>query len=82
MARALKYRNSKYDIVLQEGDVIFIPEINWFVTVKGIVRFLLKLTFDKEHTNVGFYIDKAGGYGIRALAKTYFCNLCQWQEQA
>ncbi|MBL0145100.1 MAG: SLBB domain-containing protein [Chitinophagaceae bacterium] len=63
--RALKYKNSKYDIVLQESDIIFIPEINPFVTVQGTVQSPLKLTFDKEHTKVGYYVDKAGGYGIR-----------------
>ena len=43
--RALKYKNSKYDIILQEGDVIFIPEINPFVDVKGIVQSpLMELT--------------------------------------
>ncbi len=70
--RALKYNNSKYDIVLQEGDVIFIPEINPFVSVKGVVQSPLKLTFDKEHTNVGYYIDKAGGYGIRPWRKRIY----------
>ena len=63
--RALKYKNSKYDIVLQEGDVIFVPEINPFISVKGTVQAPLKLTFDKEHTNVAYYVDKAGGYGQR-----------------
>jgi polysaccharide biosynthesis/export protein len=63
--RALKDKNSKYDIVLQEGDVIFVPEINPFVSVKGTVQSPLKLTFDKEHTNLLYYIDKAGGYGRR-----------------
>lgn len=63
--RALKYKNSKYDIILQEGDVIFIPEINPFVSVKGTVQSPLKLTFDKEHTSVLYYIDKAGGFDKR-----------------
>lgn len=63
--KALKYKNSKFDIVLQEGDVVFVPEINPFVSVKGTVQSPLKLTFDKEHTNLSYYIDKAGGYGIR-----------------
>ncbi|MEP7237468.1 MAG: SLBB domain-containing protein [Ferruginibacter sp.] len=72
LARALKYNNSKYDIVLQEGDVIFIPEINPFVTVKGVVQSPLKLTFDKEHTKVPYYVDKAGGYGIRPWRKRIF----------
>ena len=70
--RALKYKNSKYDIILQEGDVIFIPEINPFVDVKGVVQSPLKLTFDKEHTRVGYYIDKAGGFGIRPWKKRIY----------
>ncbi len=63
--RALKYKNSKYDVVMQDGDIIFVPEINPFVSVKGTVQAPIKLTFDKEHTNVGYYIDKAGGFGQR-----------------
>lgn len=63
--KALKERNSKYDIILQDGDVVFIPEINPFVSVKGTVQSPLKLAFDKEHTSLVYYIDKAGGYGIR-----------------
>jgi polysaccharide biosynthesis/export protein len=63
--KALKNKNSKYDIILQDGDVIFIPEINPFVSVKGSVQSPLKLTYDKEHTSLLYYIDKAGGYGIR-----------------
>lgn len=70
--RALKYKNSKYDIILQEGDVIFIPETNPFVTIKGVVQSPLKLTFDKEHNSVGYYIDKAGGFGIRPWRKRIF----------
>lgn len=63
--RAMKYKNSKYDIVLQEGDVIFVPEINPFVSVKGTVQSPIKLTYDKEHSNVGYYIGAAGGFGQR-----------------
>ena len=70
--RALKYKNSKYDIILQEGDVIFIPEINPFVSVKGTVQSPLKLTFDKEHSNLTYYIDKAGGFGQRPWRKRIF----------
>jgi protein involved in polysaccharide export with SLBB domain len=70
--KALKYRNSKYDIVLREKDVIFIPEINPFVTVQGRVQAPLKITFDKEHTNLSYYIDKAGGFGIRPWRKRIY----------
>ena len=64
LAKALKYRNSKYDIILQENDIIFVPEINPFVSIEGQVQSPLKISFDKEHTHVPYYIDKAGGFGI------------------
>jgi len=70
--KALKYRNSKYDIILQEKDVVFVPEINPFVTVEGSVQAPLKITFDKEHTNLSYYIDKAGGFGVRPWRKRIF----------
>ncbi len=67
--RAMKAKNSKYDIILQDKDVIVIPEINPFVSVVGVVQSPLKMTFDKEHTRLPYYIDKAGGYGIRPWRK-------------
>ena len=70
--RALKYKNSKHDIILQERDIIFIPEINPFVTVTGTVQSPLKITYDKGHSNLPFYIDKAGGYGIRPWRRRTF----------
>ena len=42
------------------------------MNVKGIVQSPLKLTFDKEHSNVGYYIDKAGGFGIRPWRKRIY----------
>jgi len=62
---AMKYKNSKYDIVLQPNDIIYVPEINPFVSVQGKVQSPLKITFDKDHTKLSYYIDMAGGFGIR-----------------
>ena len=70
--RALKYKNSKYDLVLQDSDVVYIPEVNPLVHVKGEVQASLKLYFDKEHTNLQYYIDKAGGYGTRPWRKRIY----------
>jgi len=70
--KALKYQNSKFDIVLQEGDVIYIPEKNPFVTVQGIVQSPLKITFDKDHAKLSYYIDKAGGYGVHPWRKRIY----------
>ena len=79
--KALKYKNSKYDLVLQEGDVIYIPEINPIVTIKGDVQQQLKIYFDKEHTNLGYYIDKAGGYGVRPWRKRIFVTYSNGKSQ-
>jgi protein involved in polysaccharide export with SLBB domain len=70
--KALKYKGSKHDIVLQERDVVYIPEINPFVSVMGTVQSPLKIVFDKEHTNLSYYIDKAGGFGIRPWRKRIY----------
>jgi protein involved in polysaccharide export with SLBB domain len=65
LAKALRNKNSKYDIILQESDKVFIPEINPFVSINGDVQAPLKIAFDKEHTSVRYYVDKAGGFGVR-----------------
>ena len=70
--KALKYKNSKFDIILQENDIIFVPEINPFVSIEGSVQSPLRMSFDKEHTNVPFYIDKAGGFGIKPWKKRLY----------
>jgi protein involved in polysaccharide export with SLBB domain len=72
LLNALKYKNSKYDIVLQEGDVVFVPEINPFVSVVGRVQSPLKIAFDKEHSSLMYYIDKAGGFGVRPWRKRIY----------
>jgi protein involved in polysaccharide export with SLBB domain len=70
--KALKYKDSKNDIILQENDVVFVPEINPFITIKGVVQSPLKITFESEHTALSYYIDKAGGYGIRPWRKRVY----------
>jgi protein involved in polysaccharide export with SLBB domain len=70
--KALKNKKSKYDIILQENDIVFVPEINPFVTVQGRVQSPLKIPFDKEHSSVPYYIDKAGGFGIKPWRRRVF----------
>ena len=70
--KAMEFKNSKYDIILQENDILYVPETNPFVTVRGRVQAPLKITFDKEHTNLLYYIDKAGGFGIKPWRKRVF----------
>lgn len=70
--KALKFKNSKHDIVLQENDVIVVPEINPFISVEGTVQSPLKIAYDKEHSNLMYYIDKAGGFGVRPWRRRIF----------
>lgn len=72
LLNAMKYKDSKHDIILQDNDVIYIPETNPFVQVQGRVQSPIKITFDKEHSKVKYYIDKAGGFGIRPWRKRVF----------
>jgi protein involved in polysaccharide export with SLBB domain len=69
---AMKYKNSKYDIILQQNDVIYIPERNPFVSIKGVVQSPLKMTFDGDHRKLGYYVDMAGGFGIRPWRKRIY----------
>ena len=70
--KALQNKNSKYDVVLQENDIIYIPEVNPFVTVQGKVQSPLKIAYDKDHSSLPYYIDKAGGFGVRPWRKRVF----------
>ena len=70
--KALKYKNSKHDIVLQEQDMVFVPEINPFITIQGAVQSPLKITFDKDRTKMMYYIDKAGGFGVKPWRKRIY----------
>ena len=65
LKHALESPGSKFDIVLKEGDIVHIPEVNPVVTVKGAVQSQLKMYADEDHTNLMYYIDRAGGFGVR-----------------
>jgi protein involved in polysaccharide export with SLBB domain len=69
---AMKMKNSKHDLILQKDDIIYVPEINPFVTVKGKVQSPLKITFDKDNGNLRNYIDKAGGFSTRPWRKRIY----------
>ena len=72
LSKAMKNKNSEHDIILQENDIVYIPEVNPFVTVQGRVQSPLKIAFDKDHSSLSYYIDKAGGFGIRPWRKRIF----------
>lgn len=65
LQKAINSPDSKFDLVLQDGDVVYIPESNPVVAIKGAVQNQLKIYFDKDHTNLGYYINQAGGFSER-----------------
>jgi protein involved in polysaccharide export with SLBB domain len=70
--KAMKFPNSRHDIILQQNDIVFIPEINPFVTIRGRVQSPLRITFDRDHRKLGYYIDRAGGFGIHPWRKRIY----------
>ena len=70
--KAIKEKGSQYDIILQDNDIVYVPEINPFVSVQGKVQSPLKIAYDKEHCNLSYYIDKAGGFSLRPWRKRIY----------
>jgi len=60
---ALSKKGSKHDIVLKDSDLIIIPSVNEIVQVRGEVQVPVNIKFERDNTNVKYYIGAAGGYG-------------------
>ena len=63
--KALEQPGSNYDIVLREGDKIFIPEYTNTVKISGDVMYPNTVSY-RQGKGVKYYVDKAGGWGNRA----------------
>jgi protein involved in polysaccharide export with SLBB domain len=81
LAKAIENPDSKYDMVLQAGDVIYVPRLDQVVSVTGAVQNQLKIFFDKEHTKMGYYIDKAGGFGVNPWRKRVYVTHANGKSQ-
>ena len=60
--KALANPGSDYDMVLREGDVLFIPEYVSTVKISGAVMYPNTVLF-KAGEDMRYYINQAGGYG-------------------
>ena len=67
--------------ILQENDIVYIPEINPFVIVKGSVQSPLRIAHDHDHARMGFYIDRAGGFGIRPWRRRIYVTYADGQSR-
>jgi protein involved in polysaccharide export with SLBB domain len=71
LEKALNHPGSDADILLREGDRIFVPEYDPIVKISGDVLFPNTVFFEKGK-NVNHYVDQAGGYGQRAKKSKTF----------
>ena len=65
LAKALENPGSDADIVLEEGDIIFIPEYRNTVKISGNVLYANTVTYDSK-MSVRDYVRMAGGYGNKS----------------
>jgi protein involved in polysaccharide export with SLBB domain len=61
LMQALAQPGSQYDIILQDGDEILIPDRMFTVKVEGEVGFPTSLIFE-EGKDINYYVHRAGGY--------------------
>lgn len=71
LEKALQNPGTHYDLVLQEGDRLFIPQIQSTVKISGDVMFPNAVLFEPGK-KLKYYINQAGGYGERAKKNKAF----------
>jgi protein involved in polysaccharide export with SLBB domain len=62
---------SKDDILLEEGDELYIPQLNYVVTVSGEVQKIVAVQYNNSF-DLKDYIDQAGGYSYNANRRRIF----------
>ena len=68
---ALKTPGSDDDLVLREGDILYVPEYVSTVKISGAVMYPNTVTY-KEGESLKYYINQAGGFGNNAKKKKAF----------
>lgn len=68
LEKALANPGGTEDVVLREGDVLYVPQFNNTVKVSGEVAYSNSMNFIKGK-KLSYYIDRAGGYGDKAKKK-------------
>ncbi|MDR3056693.1 MAG: SLBB domain-containing protein [Prevotella sp.] len=66
--KAISNPRSEYDLVLKEGDQLFIPEYDNTVKINGAIMYPNTILY-KKGQKVSYYIDQAGGYSDLAEKK-------------
>lgn len=59
------------DLILEDGDIVYVPKKNQAVKVRGEVLFPTQFAYEAGH-NMKYYINKAGGYASSAQKRKSF----------
>ncbi len=65
LQKALNNPGSTYDLVMQPGDVLYVPQEQSTVNITGDVMFPNAVVYEPGK-KLSYYIDQAGGYGQQA----------------
>ena len=68
---ALEHPGSEYDLVLKDGDMLYIPEFQSTVKISGDVMYPNTVVYEPKQ-KVSYYINQAGGYGNTAKKSKCF----------
>ena len=75
LEKALASPNSDYDLVLREGDMLYVPEYVNTVKINGAVMYPNTVLYNPGES-LKYYINQAGGYGYNAKkSKAYVVYL-------
>lgn len=67
----VEFPGSKYDLKLEEGDIIYVPRELQTVRVLGQVLFPTMVRFERNRS-LSYYIDNSGGYSLNANRSKVF----------
>ena len=71
VSKILKHKHSKYDLLLNEGDMLLIPSERQTVEIRGEVLAPSMVRFQKG-LSLRQYIDQAGGFSNRAKKRSIY----------
>lgn len=63
--------NDEWDIILQKGDKLIVPQFNNTVSISGEVMYPNTVAF-KKGEKLKYYINQAGGYSVKAKSSRVF----------
>ena len=71
LAEALENPGKEVDVVLREGDMLYVPQYNGTVKISGAVMYPNTVVY-KENAKLKHYIEQGGGFAERAKKKRVF----------